>query len=495
MTSTSAVGPSDPYYQIGAFSHIPPEALSNIFLRLEFRDLYCVSLGNRQLHALTFGNQEFSKNWLEKHFPTCYQRSRDIQKVDDAALCRELAIRKENIHRGDCTEFFLQCTFFMANHALIKEQGFVTYSVKKGMLRTWNCEGQLIRADVLFHQSAISSLQLDDQHLVICSSKGFLQIYSHQHHLFLSPLFLEGGSEKMNPFYKYRDRIVADLGDGTVKLWNSSGSLPTILQASREGAPSSTCFYMDKNYVVQGLDDGTIRIWNCEGLLLKNVGKEGGAALKRAISYLLIRGGLLFVGTASGIFTLWDLENYTLVRSIELNDFIHDDTVNYAWKVADDYLIATANRMVKIWDLASVSNQPIQQFIYSSPIYSTSMRGNRLLVATRDSGVSILDFAPPSLLADLHIVTPKEYQEKLGCSPLFLSRVGICSLTDLQQLGPPLCIESQTTRLKAYLDQPDLLDIWKKLKTFEWSNIRIYTLSALLKERRKIDPFKLANYF
>jgi hypothetical protein len=494
MTLTSAVGSCNPYYQMGAFSPIPREVLlPNIFLRLELRDLYCVSLGSRQLCNLTLSDPGFLTLCLERYLPTYYRRSCRVQGVDYAALCKEIAIRKKNIREAHCAQLTLQCEPTPSLTRLcssIRENRFLVFSMEEGVLRTWNYEGKLTEEWMPFLPPGIFSLRMDDQHLMIGSSDGTLQTFSFEQDAFSPPLHLEKDFLTYH-FYAHGDHMITDRGDGRVKLWNRSGALINTLEGPEKYPFPSTCLHMDENYIVQGLKNGGVDVWSHEGLRLTGIPAPKGITGKASISYLLIREDLLFVGALYGAFTIWNLKTHTRVRTLLTCE--NTQGLDCDLKVVDDYLIVAEGRVLKIWDLTSESDQPIQRFTYDSHIRSTSMRENLLLVATSNSGVSILNFAPPPLLADLHIVTPKEHQKKLGHPALFLSRVGLCSLTDLQQLGPPLSIENQTTRLRAYLDQPDLLDIWEELKKLQSSNL--HTLSALLKRYPEIDPFKLANYF
>jgi WD40 repeat protein len=482
----------------GVFGLLPRDPVFAIFLRLNFQDLqsaYSASLGNRHLCTLlTSSEPSCLKLYLERYFSTRYRRSCNVQRVDDAALCKELAIRKKNIRENQCTEFPLQRHFHSIDYSSIQENGFLAYSLEDGKLYAWDDEGQLLPSRLPFSPSpAFTSLQMDDEHLMLCSWDGILHIYRFEQSQLLPTIELEGKPQRLHNVHKRGNRIIASVDDGSVKLWNGSGALVKMLQ--EPGNLSPMRFYINENYIAQGLGGGIVHIWNHEGLPLKGIGEETVLKGKGGISYLLIREDLLFVGTTSGVFKIWNLEKHTLVRTILADE--NEGDIFYDWKVIDDYLIVTGGRTVKIWELVSDSDQPIQQFVYDEPIRSISMRESRLLVATTDKFIKILDFDPPSLLADLQIVTPKQYQEKLGCSAPFLSRVGLCCPADLRILAPfsfPMKDEVNQPfipLLKAYLQQPDLLPLWERMK----KGTGIHTLSTLLETFTRANPFRLAETF
>jgi WD40 repeat protein len=501
MTPIPVVGTGSPYYQMGAFSPIPREVLlPNIFLRLELRDLYCVSLGSRQLCDLTLSDPGFLKLCVKKYFPAaCHRRSCSVQGVDYAALCKELASRKRNLREVHCTGLSLHDVPLFFDTELcfsIQENRFLAFSVEGGMLRAWDCEGQLTSEWVSFDPDELLSFQMDDEHLTVGVGDQ-LQTYSfEQKHFSLLPQ-LEKNS-LIHHFYRQGDRIVTDLGNGSIKLWDGSGSFIRTLQKPQEHkSPSTTCLHMDENYIVRGLENGSVDVWSHKDLSpLKRVPMPKDIIGKADISYLLIRGDLLFVGALYGAFTIWNLKTQTRVRTLLTRE--NNLCLDCDLKVVDDYLIVAEGRVLKIWDLISSHDEPIQRFTFNQPICSTSMRENRLLVATTDAKIRIFDF-DPSLLTDLQIVTSKQYLDKLECSASFLSVVGLCSSADLQQLGlfqerPEIenietthgWIELQTVQLKAYLTQRYLRSFWAD-RAYE----SIYTLSALKKRRPTTDPFKL----
>lgn len=141
-----------------------------------------------------------------------------------------------------------------------------------------------------------------------------------------------------------KDSLIATAyGDGTIKLWQSDGTLRLSIKA-HDKAASSVSFSPDSQTFVSTGDDFTVKLWKHDGNLVRTLGKHNGSVPSVSFSP---NGKIIASGGADGTIKLWTSEG-NLIKTIEKAHLPYVQSVEFS---PDGLLLASAGNdgMVKLW--------------------------------------------------------------------------------------------------------------------------------------------------
>jgi len=111
------------------------------------------------------------------------------------------------------------------------------------------------------------------------------------------------------------DKIVSGHYNGTIKIWNTSG---TLIRSWQGGVGVVTLAIIRNEVIVTGFNDGIIKIWRVNGDLVKTIGDQ----TAEAVGCLVIRNEVIVSGYFDGSVKIWSMEG-TLINFWKA----HDDAV------------------------------------------------------------------------------------------------------------------------------------------------------------------------
>jgi WD40 repeat protein len=418
---------------------LPKEIFLLIFSRLKDSDVIHLARASRHFYSiLTYIPLWESR--LRDHFPDSYA---NLKFPDESlSLYKRLRIADRNIKDED----------------YIEDKHFYTL-----------CE----------HENIVKSLSRSGNLLISGSKDGIIKIYDIKKRQLLHTLKAHEG--EITNILTCGDRIISgSFEDRTIKVWNINGEC--LKEFKRyQGQLNSLAVYGD--YLICGQSKyGALRIWN-----LTNGQQNALIGSQSDIQCITVDGDLLFSGSSNGKIAVWDLKagkelktfstghlpdylssrdvlrgillyNSKLISFSQTHTEILDlenggqlrslEIFNLNLVACDGKLFYQKLRSLEIWDIETES----RIFMYPDGDFESSpdfvginslccLFSNGQLIFSLGKKVVSLDFTHsslppnhPSFLIDLGIVTEKSCLEKLGCTPDFLSEIGICSSTDLQAL-------------------------------------------------------------
>jgi WD40 repeat protein len=143
-----------------------------------------------------------------------------------------------------------------------------------------------------------------------------------------------------------KDGLIATAyGDGTIKLWESDGTLRLSIKAHEKSARSIS-FSPDGQIFVSSGDDSTVKLWKRDGSLLRILGKHSDKTTVPSVSFNP-NGKIIASGGADGNINLWTSEG-NLIKTIKQAHLPFVQSVEFS---PDGLLLASAgdDGMVKLW--------------------------------------------------------------------------------------------------------------------------------------------------
>ena len=171
-----------------------------------------------------------------------------------------------------------------------------------------------------------------------------------------------------------KDNLIATAyRDGTIKLWQSDGTLHLSIKA-HDKAARSVSFSPDGQTFVSSGDDSTVKLWKRDGSLLRILGKHNGPVPSVSFSP---HGKIIASGGADGSIKLWTSEGI-LIKTIEKAHLPYVQSVEFS---PDGLLLASAgdDGMVKLW---TSQGNPIASLQHGSIVLDVSFSRDGKILAS-----------------------------------------------------------------------------------------------------------------
>jgi WD40 repeat protein len=454
--------------------YLPIEVLRLICSNLDDpKNVIHFGLANRYLNIL-FSDVPLWNSFLYKHFPDSHANLESDAKSLALYKQRTNAAHniknvKRNIETGEFSLKQLAWQQGYPNTVIVYKDKLISGSSDKEIKICDLDTGQELMT-LAGHEGEISSIVIYKNKIISGSLDNTIKIWDINTGEELKTL--RGHQDSILSIAACGDWVISGSMDETIKIWDIDTGEELKTLNGHTNTVSSVIVYDKK--LISGSWDNTIKIWNHETgeELLTLTGHND------EVKCIIVYDDKIISGSRDTKIKIWDLKTGHELQTLTGHRDLVTSIVAY-----DNKLISSSNdKTIKIWDLKTGKELQTIDTHYNRPIKicdlktgkeikilnlktgkelptldahkdwitSVALCEDRIISASRDKTIKIWDFSYPSpyfekeevvikpkhlpLLADLKIVSEKDYSEKLKCLPNFLPQIGICSPDDLQAL-------------------------------------------------------------